>query len=301
MMKNPHLDDNRIIWKNEYSGQYGPVDYSTQFDKQWQLFLEKQIGFYNHSGVETSDEFINHRITELTGIENFISPDISLKYERDSNIISSQHLSTRIPPSFFEGQNCIDIGCGSGRWTKALQLLGADVLSIDMSPAAIECVSRFNSRSEHLDIFEVLKSRHDLKNQFDIAFCWGIFQHTHDPQLAFSNAVATLKPGGSIYMMIYNDTYHHSEFVLESRRHYNKLNTFEEKLSYAYKISDDPHNAINQLDMLNTFYNWTFEKDTLSQWFDNHLFDNVQYLNSEGCAYHILASKSPQAKNFKEG
>ena len=40
---NPHFDHNRIVWRDEYSGLYQPVEYDKQFDEQWRLFLEKKL------------------------------------------------------------------------------------------------------------------------------------------------------------------------------------------------------------------------------------------------------------------
>ena len=44
-MRNPHVDDNIVVWEDAYSGNYGPVNYEVQFDYQWELFLNKKIGF----------------------------------------------------------------------------------------------------------------------------------------------------------------------------------------------------------------------------------------------------------------
>ena len=83
-------------------------------------------------------------------------------------------------------------------------------------------------------------------------------------EVAFANAAKTVKPGGKLYVMVYAPTYHNSEFVVSNRQFYHQhLNTPEQKLDYAYKISDSPENAINLLDMLNTFYNWTVEEETI--------------------------------------
>ena len=55
--RNPHFDDDRVVWSDAYSGAYEPVAYDQQFDDQWRLFLERQTGFCDHTGVETSDDF----------------------------------------------------------------------------------------------------------------------------------------------------------------------------------------------------------------------------------------------------
>src|SRR5262245_16523449 len=70
---NPHFDQQRFVWDDTFSGQYEPVDYSEQFDYQWKLYLERKTGFHRHTGVETSDPWIDDRIYELTGVPAYLS------------------------------------------------------------------------------------------------------------------------------------------------------------------------------------------------------------------------------------
>jgi hypothetical protein len=83
--------------------------------------------------------------------------------------------------------------------------------------------------------------------------------------------------------------------VVSNRQFYHQhLNTPEQKLDYAYKISDSPENAINLLDMLNTFYNWTVEEETIHRWFSDFGFAETITLNRNepnNCAYHVLGRK----------
>jgi len=291
MTKNPHFDDNRILWKDSYAGEYEPVKYGVQFDDQWRLFLEKKTGFHNHSGVETSDDFINHRIYELTGVDNFLDLGSQTRYNIASNVIKSQTLNESFPLDFFKDKKCIDIGCGAGRWTKTLQKLGCKVTSTDVSPHGLESVRKFNDDVHELNLFDIVEKRDDFHNKFDLAICWGVIMCTHNPKLAFENVCQTVAPGGYLYIMVYNDTYHHSHFVVNARKHYHTLHTFEEKLNYAYAISKTKENAINQLDMLNTFYNWTIDEDTARSWYREAGFTNVKRINKGGCAHHIIGQK----------
>jgi hypothetical protein len=119
---------------------------------------------------------------------------------------------------------------------------------------------------------------------------------THDPKLAFENVARTVKPGGSLYVMVYAPTYHASEEVVLARKHYHtKLRTMEERLAYVYECADAPENAINLLDMLNTFYNWTIREETVRNWYAENGFTDVRWLNKAEphfCGYHFLARKT---------
>ncbi|MDH5545506.1 MAG: class I SAM-dependent methyltransferase [Gammaproteobacteria bacterium] len=290
-MKNPHFDDNRVIWKNAYSGLYQPVEYSIQFDLQWRLFLEQKSGFTKLAGVETDDAWIDDRVFDLTGVSGMISDD---KAAGARGIGGRQKLDLNFSANHFENKHCLDAACGAGRWTKTLMSLGARVKSIDVSEAGLESVKRFNQDVEKLDIFQI-KTRPDLQSRFDFTICWGVVMCTHDPKLAFDNVAASVKNGGELYVMVYAPTYHSRADILQHRLHYHtKLKTNEERLAYAYEIADRPENVATYLDMLNTTYNWVVEEETIHGWFHNNGFSEVITLNvSEKfpVAYHVLGRK----------
>ena len=170
----------------------------------------------------------------------------------------------------------------------------------DVSEHGLQSVRRFTSDAEALDIFDVIPKRPDLHKAFDFTLCWGVLIHTHDPKLAFANAAATVKEGGALYMSVYAPTYHASDFVRTARRHYHRdLRTPEERLAFAYELTEKCNNgsrdnAINELDMLNTFYNWTIEESTIRRWCADNGFKEVLFLNREDpdlCHHHVLAKK----------
>ena len=287
---NPHFDDNRVVWKDEYSGIYQPVNYSEQFDHEWRLFLENKTGFKQHTGVETEDIWINDRIFDLTGVDDYLKLKIK---DTDRNVGGRQNLDLRFAPNFFEGKLCLDAACGAGRWTKTLLALGAKVKSIDVSEHGLKSVRRFNQDVERLDIFDIA-TRSDLHEAFDFTLNWGVVMHTHDPKLAFENVARTVRPGGGLYIVVYAPTQHNSPDILNYRKHYHSLQTFDEKLAYAYHIADKPENTINYLDMLHTFYNWVVPEKTIHDWFHANGFMDVITLNaSEGrsVAYHVFGRK----------
>lgn len=305
--RNPHFDDQRVIWSDAYCGVYEPVAYDEQFDDQWRLFLERKTGFCDHTGVETSDEYIDDRIAELTGVRDVLyrrkwsvlAPLMaklsgrSARQER-RGIGGRLWLEPKFPLASFAGKRCLDAGCGAGRWTKTLQSLGAKMTSIDVSQHGIESTKRFNADVSKCSIFDI-PSRADLQQAFDFTLCWGVVMCTHDPRAAFDAVAATVKPGGSLYLMVYAPTYHTSPQVLEWRaRYHRECRTFEERLAFAYSVADRPENAINLLDMLNTFYNWTIPEAVCFEWFRAHGFTDVKLLNRNephACGLHMLGMR----------
>jgi SAM-dependent methyltransferase len=309
-MINPHFDDNIVVWQDAYAGNYEPVNYEVQFDYEWKLFLSKKIGFHKHTGVEIDDRWINDRIFELTGIRHYIE---TKKYgrhlgwfiymikealgdgERRRTVGGRLSLNPKFSADHFQGKKCLDVGCGAGRWTKTLLALGARVKSVDVSEHGLIATRRINDDVDYLNLFDIIDKRQDLHEHFDFTMCWGVVQHTHNPKLAFENVAGTVASHGELYTMIYAPGYHNSEEINNHRKYFHKeLHTNEEKLQYAYDISDSPENCINQFDMLNTFYNWVIPEEVIYNWYRTKGFDNVITLNAQDqdkCAFHIIGKK----------
>lgn len=301
---NPHFDHKLVVWEDSYSGRYHRVPYDQQFDDQWRLFLERAVGFCNHTGVETTDTFIEDRIEELTGVDRYIQRRNAGEAPAGASGLSDAEtratggtllLEPKFPIDHFRGKRCLDVGCGAGRWTRVLRELGADVKSIDVSEHGLQSTRRFNDDVEKIDVFE-LADRHDLHETFDFVICWGVIMCTHDPKLAFDLVASTVKPGGELYIMVYAPTFHASDFVTQNRERYHRQHTtFESKLAFAYQLSDDPRNAINLLDMLNTFYNWTIPEAVVHAWYRDNGFEDIVTLNRNevhNCGWHVLGRKA---------
>jgi hypothetical protein len=122
---------------------------------------------------------------------------------------------------------------------------------------------------------------------------------THDPAAAFASVAKTVRPGGGMYVMVYAPTYHNSPDVLRQRAHYHRqLRSSQERLQYVYEVADSAANAINYMDMLNPFYNWVVEEETIHNWFRQQGFVNVVTLNASEqgpVAYHVFGTRRAYA------
>ncbi len=101
------------------------------------------------------------------------------------------------------GEMILEIGCGSGRFTREAIRTGAMVMSFDYS-SAVEANYRSNGQAENVlivqaSIYEVPFPR----ESFDKVFCFGVLQHTPDPELAFARMTQCAKPGGRIASDVY--------------------------------------------------------------------------------------------------
>lgn len=101
------------------------------------------------------------------------------------------------------GKKLYDIGCGSGFWLDMYVARGIaqkDIVGVDLSPQNIEFIK---ARGFQAFCDNVLELR--LKdNVSDFTVCNGVIHHTSDPLQAFKELVRITKPGGSIYLAVYN-------------------------------------------------------------------------------------------------
>ena len=314
MQKNPHFDEDRLVWRDEYSGKYeAPVDgYGEQFDLQWKLGLEGRPGYYDHPGASVEETYIDDRIFEWTGRH----PKGEKYYDSSCG---ARPLDHPIDEKLIRGRDCIDVGCGMGRWTRTLQRIGAkSVLSVDMSESALESVKRFNGNVLKASVMSLIADHPDLKERFDFAVLWGVAMCTHDPLRAFQNAAGTVKHGGAMYLMVYApEGIHGQDLTNRQRRKFYSFDNVQDRLKFVdkvydrawdgdYSLTDNLKNVLRNirklpkgskvgvLDMLEPFYNWVIPWEVVQSWMRQGGFSRVLLLNEhepEKCAYHVLGIK----------
>lgn len=314
MQRNPHFDDNLLVWSDDYSGRYEPPasTYGEQFDLQWKLALEGDPEYYNYSGAGLDDDFVADRIYEWTG-----------SHPRGNGFLrpwpGNRVLDHPMDPELIRGRDCIDIGCGLGRWTKVMLALGANmVMSVDVSASALKSVSRFNGNVRRVNVMEIPSQNPDLVARFDFACFWGVAMCTHDPAKAFSAAASTVRKRGALYLMVYQPGgMHGTRLVNLQRKKFYGLRTVRERLAYvdriwnrrwdwSFPIEENLKNVARRvlarpksskmgiLDTLEPFFNWVIPLEVVQGWMKKAGFSEVIHLNefeNPACAYHVLGIK----------
>ena len=125
-----------------------------------------------------------------------------------------------IGPELFEGYKCIDMGCGGGRFSIAMHLLGAKhVTGIDIGIEAINDAKRrreahgISPDKVHFENQSLLSLPETWDNQFDRVLSSGVLHHTVNPELALQEAYRILKPGGIAFIYVYGAGGLHWEMV----------------------------------------------------------------------------------------
>jgi 2-polyprenyl-6-hydroxyphenyl methylase/3-demethylubiquinone-9 3-methyltransferase len=110
------------------------------------------------------------------------------------------------------GKTFLDVGSGSGLFSLAAHRLGARVFSFDYDQDSVNCTQllkeKYASHSSMwtVDQGSVLDDTFLLKfTKADIVYSWGVLHHTGNLYEAFNKVSVLVKPGGLLFISIYND------------------------------------------------------------------------------------------------
>ncbi len=130
-----------------------------------------------------------------------------------------------------DGLSFLDIGCGSGLFSLAAGRLGASqITSLDVDPFSVRCCEQLREsagshshwRIEHGSVLDAaFLSRFEPA---DIVYAWGSLHHTGQMWQAIRNAAALVRPGGLLYLAIYNrvEGRGSSEYWVRQKKAYNE-------------------------------------------------------------------------------
>ena len=129
-----------------------------------------------------------------------------------------------------KGRRFLDIGCGSGLFSLAARRLGAEVHSFDYDPASVDCARYLRSRFFDGDGSWTIEEGSALDpeylaglGQFDVVYSWGVLHHTGSMWPALDLAAIPVKPGGQLFIAIYNDCGAESEKWVRLKKRYCEL------------------------------------------------------------------------------
>lgn len=129
-----------------------------------------------------------------------------------------------------KGRTFIDIGSGSGLFSLVARRLGARVLSFDFDTQSVECTAELRRRyypgdNEWSVIQGSVLDAEFLRSlgTFDIVYSWGVLHHTGAMWQALENVKIPTKPGGRLFIAIYNDCGETSKYWLRKKVRYNRL------------------------------------------------------------------------------
>lgn len=113
-------------------------------------------------------------------------------------------LSPYLKESNLKGKKTIDIGCGSGRFTKWAALSGTEVSFGSDLGETVEVAYKMTKTLSNTCIVQADIYAMPFEHQFDIAYSIGVLHHLPKPQEGFSGLPKTLKKDGQMLIWVYN-------------------------------------------------------------------------------------------------
>lgn len=115
--------------------------------------------------------------------------------------------------SDLSGKTFLDVGSGSGLFSLAARRLGAKVRSFDFDSESVACTQEMRRRFGSCDESDWLVEQGSILDEnyvrslgeFDVVYSWGVLHHTGAMERAFDLVSTLVRPGGTLYISIYND------------------------------------------------------------------------------------------------
>ena len=210
--------------------------------------------------------------------------------------------NVNLPKGYFQGKLVLDAGCGSGRWTYAMALLGATVVAVDLTDSGVAAAHAATSAMDNVVVVQASLFQLPFRQaSFDFVVSWGVMHHTPNTKAAFDRVAPMVKKGGTFYAMVY-EKHNPWKFVCtdflrrilqrfpEPRRYdlcrhliikNRHLYSFLQRhlICAVYPPSGDPleistiHYGL--YDAYTPMYNFLHTRAEVSAWFQEHHFNQI--------------------------
>ena len=155
-------------------------------------------------------------VSTLTSGERYVQRvfDYEHRRARESRLLDIQpHLvaqflnDVQLPATWFPGKDALDVGCGTGRWSYALAELGAHVTALDLTATGCRATRRVLEPYAAGQVVQAsVGSLPFPPESFDFVMAWGVLHHTLNTRRSFERLVPMVRPGGVLYIMVYEWT-----------------------------------------------------------------------------------------------
>ena len=144
------------------------------------------------------------------------------------------------------GRTFLDIGSGSGLFSLAARRLGARVHSFDYDPDSVACTAELRQRYFPGDPAWTVEQGSVLDEVYlrqlsaaDVVYSWGVLHHMGAMWQALANVSDLVRPGGRLFIAIYNDQGSRSRRWRRIKQTYNQLPTLLRPPFAALVIAPD--------------------------------------------------------------
>jgi len=127
------------------------------------------------------------------------------QFEQSVALFASRFEANDFDLSWFEGKQCLDVGCGGGRYTIAMGRMGAaravgcDLSEEGLADARARAAGMANVAFEQASALDLPFDG----GSFDFVCCSGVLHHTTDADKGLDELTRVLLPGGKLYLLLY--------------------------------------------------------------------------------------------------
>lgn len=194
---------------------------------------------------------------------------------------AEESLKEMLEVDSLEGKAFLDIGSGSGLFSLAARRLGARVHSFDFDSSSFACTQELRNRyfpndpNWRVEQGSALDAEYlNSLGAFDVVYSWGVLHHTGEMWRALENAVIPTKPGGKLFIAIYNDTGSQARRWHWIKKTYCRLpRIFKTPFAVAVSLPDELKRLVSALGRLKPseyVHSWTRYKNGrgMNRWHD---------------------------------
>jgi SAM-dependent methyltransferase len=114
-----------------------------------------------------------------------------------------EYFSDLLPDDVLRGAHVLDVGCGSGRWTRYLAARAAFVEAVDPSRAVTIAARTLADCLNTRVIQASVATLPYAPESFDVVTSIGVLHHTPHPETSIRQLVDFVRPGGRLYLYLY--------------------------------------------------------------------------------------------------
>lgn len=165
----------------------------SRIKNEWQKEIDK---------INDLDKFLDH---QKKTAESFAYEWNNIYKENDFEKNNFLHfLSPFVKEENLKGEMTLDIGCGSGRFTKQAALCGAKIAFGSDLGESVELAYKMTKDLENACIVQADIYAMPFQSNFDLSYSIGVLHHLPQPQEGFSCLPKTLKTGGQMLIWVYS-------------------------------------------------------------------------------------------------
>jgi len=160
------------------------------------IYGSKSVSIFEIENDNINMETVDSFSAEWSKFNNFSEKEINLAGDQYFDIVS---------PNIYSGKSVLDVGCGTGRWSKYLASKVHILEAIDPSDAVISAAKLLQNEKNIRISKASVNGIPFPDNSFDFVFSLGVLHHIPDTQNAMYECVKKVKSGGYFLVYLYYD------------------------------------------------------------------------------------------------